>query len=91
MKEVVGVPTVKGLKDSFKDFGMGLVGGLIFVMALRMFGGLGLLAAPLIAGSVIKGDRGSMIATMSGFMLFALAGSAIGGGGGGGGSDSGVM
>ncbi len=70
--KMVGVPTVKGIGSAFKDFGVGALGGLVFLLAYRLFGGLGVIAAPLIAGAMIKGDRGSMIATMAGFMLLAL-------------------
>jgi len=46
---------------------------------MRVFGGWGLLAAPLLAGSVVKGERGTIIATMFG----ALVGVALLGGLGG--------
>lgn len=64
---------MSGIGESFKDFGLGLVGGAVFLLAYRIFGGLGVLAAPLLAGSVLKGDRGKTIAVMAGFMLIALA------------------
>jgi hypothetical protein len=89
-EKAVGVPSVKGLGSAFKDFGIGAIGGLVFLIAYSLFGGLGLIAAPLLAGTVIKGDRGSTIATMSGFMLLALGALGLGGGGGSSG-DSGVM
>jgi len=69
----VSVPSVGGISSAFKDFGIGALGGLIFLLARQFFGGLGVIAAPLLAGSMIKGDRGSTIATMAGFMLLALA------------------
>lgn len=72
-KTPVGVPTMKGMGGAFKDFGVGAIGGLLFLLAYQIFGTLGILAAPLIAGSMIKGDRGAMIATIAGFMLFALS------------------
>lgn len=72
-KGLVGVPTAGGVKDALKDFGVGAIGGLLFLLASRLFGGLGVIAAPLIAGSMIKGDRGKVIATIAGFMLFAMA------------------
>ena len=87
----VEVPTMKGISGSFKDFGIGLLGGLIFLVAYRLFGGLGILAAPLIAGSMIKGAKGETISTMSGFMVMALAAIMGFGGGGGGNADSGDM
>lgn len=76
-KTPVSVPTVGGITDSFKDFGVGALGGLIFLIASRFFGGLGVIAAPLLAGSMIKGDRGKLIAVVSGFLLLAMA--AVGG------------
>jgi len=71
-KMPVAVPTVKGIGGAFKDFGIGLIGGLVFLLAYQLFGALGVIAAPLLAGSMIKGDKGTIIATMSGFMLLAL-------------------
>ena len=34
-------------------------------------GFLGLLAAPLVAGSLIKGERGTIISTVAGFLALA--------------------
>jgi hypothetical protein len=84
-EKIVGVPSVKGIGDSFKDFGIGALGGLIFLIAYRLFGGLGIIAAPLIAGSMVKGDRGQMLSTIAGFMLLAagaLSGVGVSNGGG---------
>lgn len=64
---------MKGIGESFKDFGLGVVGGLLFLIAYQLFGGLGVIAAPLLAGSMIKGERGQIISTLSGFMLVAIA------------------
>lgn len=76
------MPTASGLGSAFKDFGIGAAGGAVAGIATRLFGGWGLLAAPLLAGSIVKGDRGTIIATMFG----ALVGMALLGGLGGGGS-----
>lgn len=65
----IGVPTMKGVGDAFKDFGIGAAGGAVAGLAMRLFGGWGLLAAPLLAGAVIKGERGTIIATFIGAML----------------------
>lgn len=73
MANPIAVPSVKGVKGAFGDFAWGAAGGLIFILAYRLFGALGVIAAPLIAGAMIKGDRGSMISTMAGFLLFAMA------------------
>ena len=71
-KGLVAVPTMKGIGSSFKDFGVGLLGGVLFLIAYSLFGGWGILAAPLLAGSMIKGSRGETMALMAGFMLIAL-------------------
>jgi len=76
-EKTIGVPSMKGIGDSFKDFGIGLIAGLGFLLAYNIFGGLGVLAAPLLVGSMIKGDRGTIIATMAGFMVIALGGLAV--------------
>jgi hypothetical protein len=72
-KGLVGVPSAGGVKEALKDFGVGAIGGLLFLLAKSLFGGLGVIAAPLIAGSMIKGERGKTIAVMCGFMLLAMA------------------
>jgi len=84
---MVGVPTMSGIGDSFKDFGVGAIGGLLFLVAYQLFGALGVIVAPLVAGSMIKGQRGTLIATIAGFMLLAVGGLAVAGGGGGSGDD----
>jgi len=71
-KGAIGIPTVKGLGSTFKSFGIGVIGGLVFLLAYQLFGFLGVLAAPLLAGTMIKGERGETIATMSGFLLLAI-------------------
>jgi len=73
-EKMVGVPTMKSMGSSFADFGIGALGGLIFLLAYQLFGALGVIAAPLIAGSMIKGNRGEVIAVMAGFTLIALGG-----------------
>lgn len=69
----IGVPSVQGMKSAFMDFAVGAGGGLVYMLASALFGSglLGLLAAPVLAGSVIKGARGTALATIAGFMLFA--------------------
>lgn len=89
--KMLGVPTVKGIGSAFKDFGVGAIGGLLFLIAYKLFGPLGVLAAPLIAGSMIKGERGSMISTMAGFMLLAAVVLGVGTASSNTSSDSGVM
>lgn len=81
MGNPIAVPGMKGIRGAFGDFAFGAIGGLIFLIALKIFGPLGALAAPLIAGAMIKGNRGEIIATMAGFMLLAAGGLAASGGG----------
>lgn len=71
--ETVGVPSVKGMQHAFTDFAVGAGGGLAYALAQGIFGNglLGLLIAPVLAGSVVKGARGTALATIAGFMLFA--------------------
>lgn len=71
-KGIIGVPSVKGVGHAFKSFGIGAIGGLVFLLSYKLFGGLGVIAAPLIAGAMIKGERGETIAVMAGFMLLAM-------------------
>ena len=69
----VGVPSLKGIKGAFGDFAYGAIGGAAYGLTTAIFGSgfLGLLAAPVIAGSVIKGERGTIISTVAGFLALA--------------------
>jgi len=71
----IGVPSVKGMRDSFTDFAIGAGGGLAYSLTQALFGSglLGALAAPVIAGSMVKGTRGTALATVAGFMLLSGA------------------
>jgi len=69
----VGVPSVKGVRNAFGDFAYGAIGGAVYGLTSAIFGSgfLGLLAAPLVAGSMIKGERGTIISTVAGFLALA--------------------
>jgi len=71
----IGVPTVSGMKGAFGNFAWGAAGGLIFALSQAIFGSglIGALAAPVLAGSVIKGQTGSIVSTVAGFMLLSGA------------------
>ena len=71
--ETIGVPSVKGMQDAFTDYAVGAGGGLVFGLAKAILGSglIGSLAAPVIAGSVIKGARGTALATVAGFMALS--------------------
>ena len=76
----VGVPSVKGMKDAFTDFAIGAGGGLVYALSQAVLGSglLGALAAPVLAGSIVKGTRGTALATIAGFlpMSGAMSGTA---------------
>ena len=69
----IGVPTARSMGSAFGDYGVGLAGGLIFYLVQSFLGSgfLGSLAAPIAAGSFLKGTRGTVIATMAGFQAAA--------------------
>lgn len=85
----IGVPTMGGIKGSLVDYGYGVGGGIVYSLASNLLGSglLGSLASAALAGSVIKGPRGTTIATVLGFMGIL---SSMGGGGGVGGGARGT-
>lgn len=63
------MPSVSGIKESMIDYAVGLGGGLIYALSTG-FTGSGLLGGLIgagLAGSVVKGTRGTAIATVLGF------------------------
>jgi len=54
---------------AFGDYGIGFGGGLIYALVASMLGSglIGSLAAPIAAGSFLKGNKGTIIATIAGF------------------------
>jgi hypothetical protein len=73
MKDKIGVPSKSGMKKAFTDYAIGAGGGLAYGLGQGLFGNglIGTLAGPLLAGSIVKGSRGEILATMAGFMLTA--------------------
>ena len=69
----IAVPSVKGMQGAFADFAWGCGGGLIYGLSKAILGTglIGALAAPVLAGSIIKGPRGTALATIAGFLLLA--------------------
>lgn len=69
MADKFGTPTTSGMKNSLTDFAVGAAGGFFYdvVTAILGSGLIGGLGAAAIAGSMVKGPRGEMIATMLGF------------------------
>jgi len=69
----IGVPSAKGMKEAFGDFAVGAGGGLVFALARALLGSglIGALAAPVIAGSIVRGARGTALSTVAGFLLLS--------------------
>ncbi len=69
----VGVPTVGRMKSAFGNYAVGALGGLIYNLGRNIFGSglIGSLVAPVLAGSVVKGEAGVALATTAGFLTFS--------------------
>lgn len=69
MTDKVGIPTASGLGNSLTDFAIGGAGALTFGVVRNVLdlGWLGGLLAAVGAGAVVKGTRGTVIATILGF------------------------
>lgn len=78
MANSIGVPSVQGMKSAFGDFAVGAIGGLAYALSQSLFGNgiIGAIVAPVLAGSVVKGNRGTALATVAGFMLLSGMGQA---------------
>lgn len=91
-EKTIGVPTVGGLKSTAEDALLGAAAGAIFAFSQQIFGKgwIGAIVGILLAGTVIKGDRGQDVVTILGALgaisLFggsiAVPGTASGNGGG---------
>ena len=83
----IGIPSVSGVQGALVAFGVGGVGGVVYTMAANLLGNslIGGAVAAALAGSVVKGAKGDVIATIAGFQtgLTLLQGLPTGGGGGG--------
>lgn len=69
MEKTIGVPSMRGIQDSLLDFAVGIGGGVVYALSTALLGSglIGGLIAAGIAGSVIKGPRGTAISTILGF------------------------
>jgi hypothetical protein len=67
------MPSLGGVKDAMIDYAVGLGGGLVYALSTAITGSglIGGLVGAGIAGSVVKGTRGTAIATILGFMTLA--------------------
>ncbi len=79
----VGVPSARTMGQSFGHYAKGAMGGAIQGLVSGMTGNklIGSLAGPLVAGSMIKGVSGDVIATVAGMQIGqALVSGGLGGG-----------
>ena len=69
----VGVPSTRGMSTALGDFGVGAIGGAIYSLSSAIFGSgfIGALISIVLAGSMIKGTRGTALAAVAGFMAFS--------------------
>jgi hypothetical protein len=90
MSKRIGAPSVGGMKESLIDYALGAGGGIVYAISTAITGSglIGGLAGAALAGSIIKGTRGTVIATVLGFQT--ILGS-LGGGGGAASADAGTM
>jgi hypothetical protein len=72
-KGAVGIPSGSGIKDAAVDFGLGMGGALVVALSQSFLGSgfIGAIGGALLAGSMIKGVRGEILATMLGFTALA--------------------
>ena len=82
METKIGVPSGAGIMDAAKAGMYGAAGAFIFQFVGNYFGSnlIGSLIGIALAGSVVKGEQGKMIATLLGFELVRSGQFNIGGG-----------
>ena len=66
----IGMPSAGGIKEALIDYGLGAGGGIVYALSTAITGSglIGGIAGAALAGSIIKGTRGTVIATVLGFM-----------------------
>lgn len=81
MPSPISVPSARSIGSAFGDYAVGAAGGLVFMLSQNILGQgfLGSLIAPVLAGSVIKGTRGTALATVAGFFGVASLLGSMGG------------
>jgi len=69
-EKTIGVPSVKGMKSAFTDAAVGAGGGFAAGLAQTLLGSglIGQVVSVVLAGSVVKGARGTALATVAGYM-----------------------
>lgn len=69
MEKTIGVPSVRGMRGAFTDAAVGAGGGLAYGISQALLGSglIGSIIATVVAGSMVKGVRGTALATIAGF------------------------
>ena len=69
MANKIGIPTMGGVGGALGDFAVGMGGGIAYRLSQALLGSglIGGIAAAGIAGAMVKGVRGTAIATILGF------------------------
>jgi hypothetical protein len=67
----IGTPTGNSMMEALKSGAMGAAGALIFQLVSNFFGSslIGGAVGIALAGSVVKGEQGKMIATLIGYEM----------------------
>lgn len=89
----IAVPTVNRVQTALTNYGIGGIAGLAYRFTSNLVGSglVGGAVSAALAGSMVKGDKGEIIATMLGFQSGLGLPDIMGGGGAGGGSSSNVI
>lgn len=86
MTSPIAVPSMGGIKSTAEDALVGAAAGAIFALAQKFFGRgwIGSIVGIVLAGTMIKGDRGQDVVTMLGALaaIDLLGGSVVPGSGG---------
>lgn len=81
MPDKIGMPTTAGMMESLKAGMYGAAGAFVFQFVGGYFGSslIGSLAGIALAGSVVKGEQGKMIATLLGYEMVRSGNFSLGG------------
>lgn len=82
METKIGIPSASGMMEAVKSGLYGAAGAFVFQFVGNYFGSslIGSLVGIALAGSVVKGEQGKMIATLLGYELVRSGNFSLGGG-----------
>lgn len=81
MPDKIGMPTTAGMMDALKSSAYGAAAALVFQFVGGYFGSslIGSLVGIALAGSLVKGQEGKMVATLLGYELVRSGNFSLGG------------